>query len=81
MEHQDANAEKYGALEAGPATYGVVKRLRDNDMDLHTDKQVSISVESIPITVCHNCCPISLCLFRFRIGQLLYLNINQTRIC
>ncbi len=40
VEHQPANAEKYGALESGPATYGVVKKLRDNDMDLHTDKQV-----------------------------------------
>ena len=24
----------------GPGNYGVVKKLRDNDEDLHTDKQV-----------------------------------------
>ena len=24
----------------GPATYGVAKKLRDNDMDLHTNKQM-----------------------------------------
>jgi len=27
-------------LFAGPATYGVAKRLRDNDESLHTDKQM-----------------------------------------
>ncbi|XP_064602415.1 uncharacterized protein LOC135468221 [Liolophura sinensis] len=37
---QPVTAEKYGDLEKGPATYGVVKRARDNDMDLHTDKQM-----------------------------------------
>lgn len=37
---QPVTAEKYGDLEKGPATYGVVKRARDNDMELHTDKQV-----------------------------------------
>ena len=40
VEKQPANAEKYSAMEKGPATYGVVKRMRDNDMELHTDKQV-----------------------------------------
>ena len=24
----------------GPATYGVVKKMRDNDMELHTDRQM-----------------------------------------
>ncbi|KAK6182480.1 hypothetical protein SNE40_010161 [Patella caerulea] len=40
VEKQPANTEKYGDLDKGPATYGVVKRLRDNDMDLHTDNQM-----------------------------------------
>lgn len=40
LEKQPANAERYSQLDKGPATYGVVKKLRDNDMDLHTDKQV-----------------------------------------
>ena len=40
VEKQPENVEKYGGLEKGPATYGVVKRLRDNDMDLHTDQTV-----------------------------------------
>ncbi|XP_050404936.1 uncharacterized protein LOC126820858 [Patella vulgata] len=40
IEKQPANTEKYGDLDKGPATYGVVKRLRDNDMDLHTDNQM-----------------------------------------
>ena len=37
---QPATSEKYGSLDKAPATYGVVKRLRDNDMELHTDRQV-----------------------------------------
>ena len=41
-EQQAANVEKYSSLDKGPATYGVVKRMRDNDMELHTDQQVSI---------------------------------------
>lgn len=40
VEKQPASSEKYSGLDKGPATYGVVKRLRDNDMDLHTDKQM-----------------------------------------
>ena len=43
VENQAANAEKYSGLDKGPATYGVVKKLRDNDLELHTDKQVSFS--------------------------------------
>ncbi|XP_071081412.1 uncharacterized protein [Haliotis cracherodii] len=40
VEHQAACVEKYGGLDKGPATYGVVKHLRDNDMELHTDQQM-----------------------------------------
>ncbi|KAL4237616.1 hypothetical protein ACF0H5_002330 [Mactra antiquata] len=40
VEKQPENTEKYSDLDKGPATYGVVKKLRDNDMDLHTDKQM-----------------------------------------
>ncbi|XP_052269389.1 uncharacterized protein LOC127870865 isoform X3 [Dreissena polymorpha] len=40
VERQPENTEKYSSLDKGPATYGVVKKLRDNDMTLHTDKQM-----------------------------------------
>ncbi|XP_071164390.1 uncharacterized protein [Mytilus edulis] len=40
VEKQPASSEKYSALDKGPGAYGVVKMLRDNDMDLHTDKQM-----------------------------------------
>ncbi|XP_005089198.1 uncharacterized protein LOC101848704 [Aplysia californica] len=40
IKDQPASSEKYGSLEKTPATYGVVKQLRDNDMDLHTDQQM-----------------------------------------
>ena len=40
VETQEVTAERYSSLDKSPATYGVVKRLRDNDMELHTDKQV-----------------------------------------
>ncbi|KAK2162572.1 hypothetical protein LSH36_96g05027 [Paralvinella palmiformis] len=40
VEKQSANVEKYSGLDKKPATYGVVKRLRDNDMELHTDQQM-----------------------------------------
>ena len=42
VETQPDTASKYGGLEKGPATYGVVKKLRDNDMELHTDRQVGV---------------------------------------
>lgn len=45
VEKQPASSEKYSALDKGPGAYGVVKMLRDNDMDLHTDKQVSIVLD------------------------------------
>ena len=40
VEKQPASSEKYTGLDKGPATYGVVKKLRDNDMELHTDRQM-----------------------------------------
>ena len=51
VEKQEANAEKYSALDKGAATYGVVKKLRDNDMDIH---------ENNPVRVCNDCCLCSL---------------------
>ena len=42
VEKQPENAEKYSGLEKGPATYGVVKRARDNDMDLHSNQTVCL---------------------------------------
>ena len=44
VENQAATAEKYGSMDKGPATYGVVKRMRDNDMELHTDQQVPYKI-------------------------------------
>ncbi|KAJ7369805.1 hypothetical protein OS493_036321 [Desmophyllum pertusum] len=40
VEKQEATTEKYTGLEKGAATFGVIKRLRDNDMELHTDRQM-----------------------------------------
>jgi len=40
VEKQEATTEKYAGIEKGPATFGVIKRLRDNDMELHTDRQM-----------------------------------------
>ncbi|XP_038077963.1 uncharacterized protein LOC119745577 [Patiria miniata] len=40
LETQTATSEKYGDLEKGPATFSVAKRLRDNDIELHSDKQM-----------------------------------------
>ena len=40
LENQPATSEKYSGLDTSPATYSVAKQLRDNDMELHTDKQV-----------------------------------------
>ena len=40
VKEQKANTEKYTGMEKGPATYGVVKKLRDNDVDVHTNQQV-----------------------------------------
>ena len=38
--NQPATTEKYSELDKGPAIYGVVKQRRDNDEELHTDRQV-----------------------------------------
>ncbi|KAL3873788.1 hypothetical protein ACJMK2_036873 [Sinanodonta woodiana] len=40
IKDQSANAEKYSRLDKGPTTYGVVKKLCDNDKELHTDRQM-----------------------------------------
>ncbi|XP_078313834.1 uncharacterized protein LOC111130281 [Crassostrea virginica] len=40
VKDQPETTEKYSNLDKGPATYSVAKKLRDNDMDLHTDKQM-----------------------------------------
>ena len=37
---QPPESEKYRDMDLGQTTFGVVKRLRDNDPDLHSDKQV-----------------------------------------
>ncbi|PSN56963.1 hypothetical protein C0J52_10867 [Blattella germanica] len=37
---QPAESEKYPDMDLGQATFGVVKRLRDNDLELHSDKQM-----------------------------------------
>ena len=46
IEFQKASSERYDGLEKGAATYGVVKKLRDNDLDLHSD-QVMYSCGSL----------------------------------
>ncbi|GFO50483.1 hypothetical protein PoB_007698800, partial [Plakobranchus ocellatus] len=38
IKEQKATSEKYSALDKTPATYGVVKQQRDNDVDLHTNQ-------------------------------------------
>ncbi|EDO29281.1 predicted protein, partial [Nematostella vectensis] len=40
VQNQEAITEQFAGLDKGPATFGVVKKLRDNDMDLHTNKQM-----------------------------------------
>ena len=42
IKDQPKSSEKYGSLDKSPATYGVVKQLRDNDLDLHSNQQVHI---------------------------------------
>lgn len=43
VKDQPSESEKYGQLDKGPATFSVVKRLRDNDVELHTNQTVSIN--------------------------------------
>nr|XP_039248911.1 uncharacterized protein LOC120326658 [Styela clava] len=38
IEKQPENTEKYSAIDKSPAQFGVVKKLRDNDVDLHTNQ-------------------------------------------
>lgn len=40
VEEQPSESERYGDLEGGLSMYGVVKRKRDNDMELHSNKQM-----------------------------------------
>ncbi|XP_070576630.1 uncharacterized protein [Ptychodera flava] len=40
LDKQPQTTEKYSSMDKGVATFGVVKRLRDNDIELHTDKQM-----------------------------------------
>ncbi|KAK4314086.1 hypothetical protein Pmani_014616 [Petrolisthes manimaculis] len=40
VKDQPCESERYGDLESGPAMYGVVKRKRDNDPELHSNKQM-----------------------------------------
>lgn len=38
IEKQPENTEKYSGLDKSPAQFGVAKRLRDNDVDLHSNQ-------------------------------------------
>ncbi|GFS25769.1 Arm repeat-containing protein [Elysia marginata] len=38
IKEQKATSEKYTAMDKSPGAYSVVKQLRDNDMDLHTNQ-------------------------------------------
>lgn len=38
IKNQPEESEKYGNLDTGPATYGVAKRSRDNDPELHENQ-------------------------------------------
>nr|XP_054758807.1 uncharacterized protein LOC129264874 [Lytechinus pictus] len=40
LQNQPKTSERYSGLDKGPATYGLVKQLRDNDMDLHSNQQM-----------------------------------------
>jgi hypothetical protein len=40
VRNQPAESERYRDMDHGQASFGVVKRLRDNDPDLHSDKQM-----------------------------------------
>ena len=69
VEKQEANAEKYSALDKGAATYGVVKKLRDNDMDIHENNPVRVLfVQFVPTscTVCMTLVAYSSCTFHAR---------------
>ncbi|XP_067136446.1 uncharacterized protein [Centruroides vittatus] len=40
VENQPSESEKYASFDKGLSTFSVVKKLRDNDMELHTNKQM-----------------------------------------
>ena len=40
VENQKATSERYESMDKGTATYGVIKQLRDNDLDLHSNQQM-----------------------------------------
>ncbi|XP_015919136.2 uncharacterized protein [Parasteatoda tepidariorum] len=40
VKDQPSESEKYSQLSKGPATFSVVKKLRDNDMELHSNQQM-----------------------------------------
>lgn len=42
IEQQPENTEKYTGLDKSPAQFGVAKRLRDNDVDLHSNQWVEM---------------------------------------
>lgn len=45
---------RYTGVEKGPATFGVIKRLRDNDMELHTNRQVLVFAKKIIVNAVLN---------------------------
>ena len=50
---QPETSARYGGMDKSPGTYGVVKSLRDNDVDLHTDQQVGIpGMDSFKVSRC-----------------------------
>jgi hypothetical protein len=40
VRNQPPESERYRDMDHGQATFGIVKKLRDNDPELHSDKQV-----------------------------------------
>ena len=50
--HSDS---QHPGLDSGPAVFGVVKRIHDNDMDTHSNQQVGYSV------CMHVCLSVSMC--------------------
>lgn len=47
IKDQPAEVEKYTKGCDNQATFGLIKRQRDNDMELHTDQQVTQSGSSL----------------------------------
>ena len=40
IKDQKTSSERYEGLDKGAATYGVIKQLRDNDLELHSNQQM-----------------------------------------